>query len=141
MKRFQQICRAVALPLAVVMFLSSLPLGMARAALVGTERAVAGRGAAAVAADGEQRERVLAFVQREDVRRQMETLGVDPTEAASRVAGLTDGEVREIAGHLDRLPAGEGAVGALIGAVVLIFLVLLLTDLLGLTNVVPFVRR
>ena len=141
MKRFQQICRAVALPLAVVMFLSSLPLGMAQAALVGTERAAAGRGAAAVAADGEQRERVLAFVQREDVRRQMETLGVDPTEAASRVAGLTDGEVREIAGHLDRLPAGEGAVGALIGAVVLIFLVLLLTDLLGLTNVFPFVRR
>jgi hypothetical protein len=139
MRGFQQICRIVALPMAVMMFLTSLPLGMARAALVGTEQAV-GQGAAAVAGAAE-RQRVLAFVQREDVRRQMEELGVDPAEAAARVGRLTDEEVRRIAGHLDRLPAGQGAVGALIGAVIFVFLVLLLTDLLGLTDIFPFVRR
>jgi hypothetical protein len=49
--------------------------------------------------------------------------------------------VREIAGQLDQLPAGQSAVGAVVGAIVIIFLVLLVTDLLGLTNVFPFVRR
>ena len=138
MSLFQHICRAVALPLAMVMFLTSLPSGMARAALVGTEEAV-GRPAAS-AADAE-RERVRAFAEREDVRRQMEALGVDPAEAAARIGNLSDEEVRRIAGHLDRLPAGQGAIGALIGAAVFIFIVLLLTDLLGLTDVFPFVRR
>jgi hypothetical protein len=68
-------------------------------------------------------------------------LGVDPAEAAQRVAGLSDAEVQQIAGHLDQLPAGQSAVGAILGAALLIFLVLLITDLLGLTDVFPFVRK
>ena len=71
----------------------------------------------------------------------MAALGVDPAEAARRVGGLSDAEVQRIAGELDRLPAGQGAVGAVIGAALLIFIVLLITDLLGLTDVFPFVRR
>ena len=41
----------------------------------------------------------------------------------------------KIAGKLDMLPAGEGVVGAVIGAALIIFLVLLVTDLLGMTSV------
>ena len=66
---------------------------------------------------------------------------MDPTEAAARVAALSDEQVREIAGQLDQLPAGQGAVGVVVGAILIIFLVLLITDLLGLTNVFPFVQR
>ena len=69
------------------------------------------------------------------------SLGVDPNEAAARVAALSDVQVREIAGQLDQLPAGQSAVGAVLGAILIIFLILLVTDLLGLTDVVPFVRR
>jgi hypothetical protein len=127
--------RAVALFLAVVMFVISMPLGAAQAALVSTEEVLAqGDGAAA-------RARVLAFVERAEVREQIAALGVDPDEAAARVAALSDAQVREIAGRLDQLPAGQSAVGAVIGAILIIFLVLLVTDLLGLTNVFPFVRR
>ena len=79
--------------------------------------------------------------QRDDVRRQMVALGVEPAEAAARAAALSDPKVREIAGQLDRLPAGQSAVGAVVGAALLIFLVLLITDLLGLTDVFPFVNR
>jgi hypothetical protein len=71
----------------------------------------------------------------------MAALGVDPNEAAARVAALSDAQVREIAGQIDQLPAGQSAIGAVVGAIVIIFLVLLVTDLLGLTNVFPFVRR
>jgi hypothetical protein len=118
-----------------VMLVIAGPLGAARAALVPTEQVVAAR---SVAAD---RAQVAAFLGRDDVRRQMVALGVDPAEAEARLAGLSDSDVRTIAGQLDRLPAGQSAVGALIGAAVFIFLVLLITDLLGLTDVFPFVRR
>ena len=135
MRRLQFLTKALALPLVLALVLSSWPLGTARAALVTTEAAIA---RSEVATD---RARVETFMQRDDVRAQMVALGVDPLEATRRVTALSDDEVRTIAGHLDELPAGEGAVGALIGAAVFIFLVLLITDLLGLTNVFPFVRR
>ena len=60
---------------------------------------------------------------------------------AARVAALSDDQVREIAGHLDQLPAGQSAVAAVVGAILIIFLVLLVTDLLGLTNIFPFVNH
>ena len=46
----------------------------------------------------------------------------------------------QIAGQIDELPAGQNAASAILTAALLIFLVLLITDLLGLTNVYPFVR-
>jgi hypothetical protein len=135
MQGLRQLRRGVALVLAVVMLVISMPLGVAQAALVSTEELLAaGNGAA-------DRARVLAFLERAEVREQIAALGVDPTEAAARVAALSDAQVREIAGELEQLPAGQSAVGAVVGAIVIIFLVLLVTDLLGLTNVFPFVRR
>jgi hypothetical protein len=130
-----QLRRRVALVLAVVLFALTGPIDAARAALITTEQAMT---AEAVTSE---RERVAAFLARDDVQTQMVALGVDPSEAARRVAGLSDAEVQQIAGHLDRLPAGQRAVGAVLGAALFIFLVLLITDLLGLTDVFPFVRR
>lgn len=133
--RLTRSLRAVAMMMAVIMALVSMPLGVARAALIGTDQVIERSEVAA------ERERVAAFLEREDVRSQLVVLGVDPAEAAERVASLSDEEVAEIAGQLDQLPSGEGAVGTVVGAIVIIFLVLLVTDLLGLTNVFPFVRR
>jgi hypothetical protein len=127
--------RGVALVLAVVMLAISMPLGTARAALVTTDQVIAESDGAT------DRERVLAFLGRAEVRKQIVALGVDPAEAAARVATLSDAQVREIAGQLDQLPAGQSAIAAVIGAVLIIFLVLLVTDLLGLTNVFPFVNH
>jgi hypothetical protein len=135
MDGLRQLRRGVALVVAVAMLVTSMPLGTVQAALVSTEQMVtAGDGQAA-------RARVLAFLERADVREQIIALGVDPDEAAARVAALDDAQVREIAGQLDRLPAGQSAFGIIVGAILIIFLVLLLTDLLGLTNVFPFVNH
>ncbi len=127
--------RLVALTLAVVMFALTGPIDVARAALVTTEQAIE----PAVQVDA--RARVAAFLARDDVRQQMVALGVDPAEAVDRVASLSDAEVQRIAGQLDRLPAGGDAIVAVIGAAVFIFLVLLITDLLGLTHVFPFINH
>lgn len=105
----------------------------AKAGLIGTETVIN------VQATDDARARVAAFLEREDVQQAMINQGVNPAEARSRVAALTEEEVLQIAGELDRLPAGAG-VGAVIGAVVLIFLVLLITDILGFTKVFPFTR-
>jgi hypothetical protein len=135
MEGLRQLRRGMALVLAVVMFVISMPLGVANAALVSTEQVLA-------RADGAgDRTRVLAFLERAEVREQIVALGVDPNEAAARVRALSDAQVRDIAGQLDQLPAGQSAVGAVVGAILIIFLVLLVTDLLGLTNVFPFVNH
>ncbi len=68
-------------------------------------------------------------------------LGVDPAVAVARVAGLSDAEIHDVAGRIDQLPAGQDFVGAILGTALVLFLVLLITDILGLTDVFPFVRR
>jgi hypothetical protein len=125
----------VAAPLVLLMVFWSAPQGVARAGMVSTEDVLGGS-----PTDG-QRAKVLGFLAREDVRAHLRFLGVDPAEAASRVAGLTDLEIRDIAGRIDDMPAGQDAFTAVLGAALLIFLILLITDLLGLTHVFPFVKR
>jgi hypothetical protein len=139
MTRFLRFSRAIALTMTIVLLIGSLPLGVAQAALITTDRVI---GEGGIGADAQhERAKVDAFLQRQDVRDQMVALGVDPEEAQARVASLSDREIRQVAGQIDRLPAGQGVIVALIGAAVFIFVVLLITDLLGLTHVFPFVRH
>ena len=143
MTSFQRFGRAIALIMALALLLSSLPQGVAQAALVSTDQLLDARESADRAGDRAHQERakVEAFLQRQDVREQMIAFGVDPREADARVASLSDREIGQIAGQIDRLPAGQGVIVALIGAAVFVFLVLLVTDLLGLTDIFPFVRH
>lgn len=82
------------------------------------------------------RARIMALVNRDDVRAQLEARGVTTEQAQARVDALTDDEALQIAGKLDQLPAG----GDIIGTVVFVFLVLLVTDILGFTKIFPFTR-
>lgn len=127
--------RMVAATTAVVLAMNVIPIGLAQARMVATDQVIERTDPAG------DRARVESFLSRDDVQRQLIQLGVNPEEATARVAGLSDAEVQQISGRLDELPAGEGAVGAIVGALVLIFLVLLITDLLGLTDVYPFVKK
>ena len=86
------------------------------------------------------KERIATLVDRSDVRAQLESLGVNPADVKARVAALTDDEAAQLSAKIDNLPAGGDAAGALIGAAVLIFIVLLITDILGLTHIFPFTR-
>ncbi len=133
MMSFRSMGRAVALPVALAMLLLSIPLGVAQAELVTTDQVIGGATS--------DRAKVTAFLAREEVQRQLSALGVDPAEAQARVAGLSDAEVGRVAGRIDDLPAGEGALGVIVGAALIVFLVLLVTDLMGFTNVFPFTNK
>ncbi|MGK2908012.1 MAG: PA2779 family protein [Desulfuromonadales bacterium] len=94
----------------------------------------------AVQQEKANRERVAAFLGREDVQQVMIQHGVDAVEAQKRVDSLSNAELTKIANSMEQLPAGGDAVGAVVGAAVFIFVVLLITDLLGLTHVFSFVN-
>ena len=86
------------------------------------------------------RERVDNFLQREDVRAQFRSLGVSPEEAQRRVSALSEEEIAQLDARLQELPAGKSFAGAVLGVILLVFLVLLVTDLLGATDVFPFIH-
>src|SRR5262245_18889397 len=84
-----------------------------------------------------ERQRIAAALERAEVRDELAARGVSLADAQARVAALTDAEAADLAARLDSAPAG----GADILAVALVvFLVLLLTDILGYTKVFPFTR-
>jgi len=82
-------------------------------------------------------EKVSHFVAREDVAKTFETMGVDPKMVEQRIALMSDEEVSKISSQIDTLPAG-GDFGGIVGAVVFVFIVLLITDILGFTKVFGF---
>lgn len=76
-------------------------------------------------------DRIGAFLARDEVRNQLISLGVDPVQAQERVQALSDEELAMLGERLDNLPAGAGAI-EIIGVV---FLVLLILELVGVTNI------
>jgi hypothetical protein len=83
-----------------------------------------------------QRERVTRTLERADVQARLQALGVSADQVKARVGALSDDEVAQLAQRMDSLPAG----GEIIGALVLIFIILLITDILGFTKVFPFTK-
>jgi len=84
-------------------------------------------------------DKVSQFAAREDVAKTFETMGVDPKMVEQRIALMSDEEVSKISSQIDTLPAG-GDFGGIVGAVVFVFIVLLITDILGFTKVFGFTR-
>ena len=81
----------------------ALGCGSAYAEIVGTDEAAASMEPAAPDAD---REKLRAFMERPEVAKQLQKMGVSPEEAKARVGAMSDAEVRLVAGKLDLLPAG-----------------------------------
>jgi hypothetical protein len=105
-----------------------------QAAMISAEQ-VAG---SVVSSGGEQdRARIISTLSREDVQAALVARGIDPAQAKDRVAALTDEEASLMASQVDSAAAGGNGI---IGAIVLVFLVLLLTDILGFTKIFPFTR-
>ena len=107
-------------------------LVLGAALLVGAPPAQAGVIATDEAAGAAQsqleRERVKALVERPEVARQLEKMGLPPRAAAARVDAMNDAEVRSLAGRLEALPAGGdlGNTDVLIVVLIVLLIVLIL---------------
>lgn len=115
----------VVVPVVSVALVCSGFTGVVSASVISTQQAMSADARAAVEGD------VRASLARDDVRQAMLRLGADPLEADARVASLSDAELMRLQGQLDRLPAGGDAL-AVIGVV---FVVLLILELTGVTNI------
>ena len=131
----KKLMRPVSLILVVSFCLLNFNVPNAQAKMVGTDTMIAEQQAL------DQQAQVADFMAREDVKQIMTQYGVDPVEAQQRVDSLSNEELAELASSIDQLPAGGGGIGVVVGAAVLIFLVLLITDIVGLTHVFPFVNH
>ncbi len=86
------------------------------------------------------RAQLRVLLNRADVRNQLESWGVDPAEAQARVDTLTAAELEELATRMEALPAGSGGLAVVAVVLLIAFLVLLLTDIMGYTNIFTFTR-
>jgi outer membrane receptor protein involved in Fe transport len=121
--------RLIATLLIPCMAFAGVPL-TAQAAMVSTEQALV------TPAGDANRDRVSTFFTRADVQTALQAQGVDANAAIERVQAMSDVEVAQLADRVDNAPAGAGVIGVLFT----VFLVLLVTDILGLTTVFPFTR-
>ena len=131
----QKMIKPVSFFLVFSFLLLDFSIQTAKAQMIGTTAVIAAQKQEA------NRERVTTFLGHKNVQQIMVQHGIDAVEAQKRVASLSDSELTKISRTMEQLPAGGDGVGAVVGAVVLIFLVLLITDLLGLTHVFPFVTH
>lgn len=131
---YRSIVRSVVGAVVVALAAAGMPAPV-QARVVTTEEALASS-ATLSSTPLSDRAALDALLARDDVRAQFEALGVDPAQARERVQALDDQQARELAAHLEELPAGSGVLGVLL----VVFIVLLVTDILGFTRVFPFTR-
>ena len=85
----------------------------------------------------DHRARVLAALERADVAAALVEHGVSLDQARSRVAALTDAEAASLAAEIDKAPAGASE---LVGTLILVFVLLVFSDILGYTRIFPFIK-
>jgi hypothetical protein len=126
--------KPVSISLAFFVLMISGPVQSVMAAMIGTETVIG------VSQGQEARHRIKALLAREDVRQALVKQGIDIREASARIDSLSDSEALAVADKLDQLSAGSGALEVLLVVSLIAFLVLLLTDILGYTDIFPFVK-
>ncbi len=131
MNKLRRLARPISYILTFGVLALSVHLPAAHAAVIGTEVVVSAQQAEI------DRARVQDLLSRAEVKDKLLAAGVDPVQVTARVDALSNDEVHQLAAKIDQLPAGGDALGTL----VFVFIVLLITDILGFTDIFPFVKK
>ncbi|MCP4629655.1 MAG: PA2779 family protein [bacterium] len=134
MKLVRQTLKPVGLVLALFMLMISGPIQSASAALIGTETVLD-------SARGRQARAYLKqLLARDAIQKALVAHGIDDGEARARIDSLSDAEAIKAADRLEQMPAGSGIFETLLIVTFLVFLILLITDIAGYTDIFPFVN-
>ncbi len=79
---------------------------------------------------------LLRSLQRDDVSKQLASMGVDTAALANRINMMSDEEIARLNHQFDQLPAG----GDVLGVILVIFIVFVITDVIGATDIFPFIK-
>lgn len=107
-----------------------LPIMPAQAAMVGNAELF---GSTVISAD---RTVLIKALDRDSARQQLAALGISQEQAMERISRMTNQEIAQLNRQLADLPAG----GDVLGLIVLIFIVFIITDVIGATDIFPFVH-
>lgn len=130
MSRFTALQRTTARLLAATMIVTGLLSATAQAAMVSTHELVNSE------AQQMTRTQVLSILDKEEARNTLLNLGVNPTEVEARIDNMSAEELQAFSEQVNTMQAGGGVVGA----VVLVFVILIVLDLLGTTNIFPAIK-
>ncbi|MBB5187825.1 MULTISPECIES: PA2779 family protein [Zhongshania] len=122
--------RSTAVVMSGFMIWTGLLASTASASVISTDKMVAEYSVKS------ERAEMKAALASEDVRSRLVELGVSPADVEARIDSLSPTELAMLQERMDELPAGSGAVG-LLALLVLIFFI---TDVLGITDIFPFVN-
>ena len=120
--------------LSIFMLLLALPYQSTLAAMIETETVLD------MSRGQEARAYLNRIIAREDIQDLFVSQGVNPLEAKARIDSLSDAEVVRLYDQIEQLPAGGSDFGIVLGTIAVIFIVLIVTDILGYTDVFTFVK-
>lgn len=130
MNRFSVLHRTFARIMAVMMVVIGLMSASAQAAMVTTGDVIS------TASQQETRAQVLAILDQDEARDALLSLGVAPADVEQRVQDMTTAELQAFSKQVEEMQAG----GSAVGVIILIFVILIVLDLLGTTNIFPVIK-
>jgi hypothetical protein len=113
------------------LLLAMTPVLTAQAAMVGTDTLLNN------ASSEQTRASLQHLLDQQSAQQQLSAMGVDPAWAKERASRLTDAELARINQGIDQMNAGGDSV---LGILLLIFIIFIITDAIGATDIVPFVH-
>jgi hypothetical protein len=135
MKKVRPMAKPVSFIMAIVMIVIFTPCQTVLAKMISVETLQdAGR-------VEDARTFVNSVLSRDEVTASIVARGIDVHEAMARIDALSDAEIIALADRMEQLPAGGSAFGTIVGAAVIVFIVLLITDIMGFTDIFPFVKK
>jgi hypothetical protein len=135
MKKVRPMAKPVSFIMAIIMIVIFTPCQTVLAKMISVETLQdAGR-------VEDARTFVNSVLSRDEVTASIVARGIDVHEAMARIDALSDAEIIALADRMEQLPAGGSAFGTIVGAAVIVFIVLLITDIMGFTDIFPFVKK
>ena len=125
MKSFNRI-----LTLVLSLLLISAQVGQANAAIIGNSQVIN------QVQQTIEKDDLLSAINRVDVQQQLLSMGVTADDLENRINQMTAEEVAQLNQQINELPAG----GDILGIIVLIFIVFVITDVIGATDIFPFIH-
>ena len=112
------------------MLLALMPMLPAQAAMIGNEQIVN------QSLSVQTRDSLRQLFEQDTARQQLQAWGVSPDRINTRINSLTDAELARINQQVGDLNAG----GNILGILLVIFIVFVITDVIGATDIFPFIH-
>lgn len=122
--------RTLALAVSTALLFSGVLVSTAQAGMIATDDVIQAQ------QQQVDREQLKSLLDNEQVAEKLQAMGADQAEIKERIDAMTPAELAQVNENIERMPAGSDVLGVLL----VIFIVFVITDALGATDIFPFVH-